>query len=271
MERLSDSFLLNRPIPQEDAEQLYRVYPDLPQSHMSGCPSCGKNRGYGADGILLLDGVEWECNCHDQLQRHKHYLNAGIGAAYHYITWKDFHGDTKAYTSTVDWVGNYAENIESGIGLYIWGRQFGTGKTCLAAFALKELVMLGYRCYMTTFQNMLSSMKSGWRDSEYDKWYRDKIDSAQVLFIDDIGKETMAGGGFNNDFARQTLDSLMRIRTQQGRPTLFTSNLSIGELANNYGVAIVSLFAESTDVIEVGGSDYRPLLQRQVKGQRRVY
>ena len=258
-------------MPQEDIEELYRIYPDLPRTHLSGCPSCGKNNGYGIDGTLVLDGVEWTCNCHDQLQRYKHYLNAGIGATYQFLSWDDFKGNQDALEWVVKWVNDVDEQVEVGRGLFIWSQTNGTGKTFAAALALKECVVKGYRSYMTTFQNMLSSMKSGWKDADYDRWYRNKIDSAQVLLIDDVGKEMMEVSNFNNDFAKQTMDSLLRTRTQQGRPTLFTSNYSPSELTQYYGKAVVSLLNENTCSVNMSGDDYRPMHVGKAKGRRRIY
>ena len=118
---------------------------------------------------------------------------------------------------------------------------------------------------------MLASMKSGWKDAEFDKWYRGKIDSAQVLMIDDLGKEIVQASGFNVDFAKQTLDSLLRTRAQQGRPTIFTSNMQPGQVKMGYGVAVASLMNEAAVAIEVNGPDFRPEVEHASKGFRRVY
>ena len=270
-QRLPSSPLLNKIVPQDDVDELYAMYPDLPKNHLRGCPSCGKNQGDGRDGLLVLNGVPWVCNCHDQLQRHKHYLNAGIGATYQFLSWDDFGGDNIAVGWVKKWVAEMDLSIESGTGLYIWGSENGTGKTTLGSLALKECVMSGYTCYMTTFQNMLSSMKSGWKDAHYEKWYKRKIDSAQVLLIDDVGKEIIDNTQFNKDFAKQTLDSLLRTRTQQCRPTLFTSNLSPAGIGQYYGQAVVSLLNENVVAVAVNGVDYRREVTQKVKGKRRIY
>ena len=49
MRRLESSALEHRPLRQEDADALYRNHPDVPRNHLAGCPSCGKNNGYGID------------------------------------------------------------------------------------------------------------------------------------------------------------------------------------------------------------------------------
>ena len=269
--RLETSSLAHRILDQDDAEQLYAIYPDLPKSHMDGCPACGKNLGPMVDGELVLNGLHVQCNCQDQLQRHKHYLNSGIGLTYQLLSWSDFKGDAAAKASVAKYMGQMDSMIESGIGLLLYGTQYGTGKTMLAYLVLKEMVLCGYRCYATTYNDMLSSMKSGWHDDKYAKWYKRKIDSAQVLVLDDVGKELMQTGGFNNDFSRQTLDSLIRARVQQSRPTIITTNMDIEGLTASYGAPLVSLLRECMQPINVSGADYRPNMHKKSKGERRIY
>lgn len=269
--RLETSALAHKIIDQDDAEQLYAIYPDLPKSHMDGCPSCGKNRGPMVDGELVLDGLRVQCNCQDQLQRHKHYLNSGIGLTYQILGWKDFKGDPAAMARVTEYMENLDSRIESGIGLLFYGTQYGTGKTMLAYLVLKELVLRGYKCYATTYGDMLASMKAGWRDDKYAKWYKNKIDSAQILVIDDVGKELMQTGGFNNEFSRQTLDGLIRARVQQSRPTIITTNMDLDGLTVNYGAPLVSLLTECMEPIHVMGNDYRPNMIKKPKGERRIY
>ena len=263
--------LVNRTIPQEDADQLYKTYKELPRSHFFGCPSCGKNQGFGRDGILELDGEEVLCNCHDQLQRCKHYLNAGIGMTYQFLDWKDFTGSREAFGEAQRWSERVAESVESGTNLYLHSRGYGSGKTLLSTLALRRCIVAGHSCYMTTFQNMLAAMKRGWSDGDFDKWYKGKVESARVLLIDDLGKELMEIGGFNNEYARQTLDNLLRTRTQQGRPLIFTSNLGTDELGSHYGPAVVSLFNETTIAVRVDGEDYRKKVVAREVGKRRIY
>ena len=270
-QRLESSPLLHRIINQEDIEQLYRIFPDLPKSYRDGCPSCGKNDGEYVDGHIELNGEVYTCNCQDQLQRYKHYLNSGIGLNYQLLGWQDFHGDKEALSRSIDYVSVLKGNVEAGIGLFYTSPTYGCGKTMLASLILKECVLAGYKCYSTTFMDMISSMKAGWKDADYAKWYKNRVDSAQVLLIDDVGKELMAGSGFNNDYSKQTLDGLIRTRNQQGRPTFITTNLTFGDMERIYGGALGSLIIESTMGIEVRGEDYRPRTIKQPKGYRRIY
>lgn len=271
VERLENSPLSFRILNQEDADYLYRNNPNIPKNSASGCPSCGKNNGYGVDGILELDGVKVMCNCKDQLQRMKHYTCAGIGANYQFLGWSHFVGDQDAKSKCMEYVDRLDENVAEGKGLILQSEAFGVGKTMLASLIAKEGVMAGHQTYFTTFPMMLSSMKAGWKDADWDKWYRHKIDSAQILVIDDVGKELMGRGGFNDDFARQTLDSLIRVRTQQGKTTIVTTNLDNGSFKDAYGSPMYSLIFEQNDKVKMSGEDFRVKKPKQVVGYRRIY
>lgn len=276
MRRLESSPLLYKVLPQEDADQLYHIHPDIPRSGRVGCPSCGKNRGIIVDGTVKIGEEEFVCNCADQVQRYKHYLDAGIGLNYQCLTWGDFVGDQQAKAKCSEYVHNISQNVEAGCSLVIGsGREgsslHGTGKTMLGTLVLKSCIMAGYRCFMTTYADMLSSLKAGWKDADYAKWYKGRIDSAQVLLIDDVGKELMSGSGFNNDFSKQTLDSLFRTRVQQSRPTIFTTNFDVGTMTRCYGEAFMSLLRENSVVVSVVGDDFRPLKQSRLVGERRIY
>ena len=270
-DRLPDSPLIYEILPQEDVDQLYRMYPGLAKSHHFGCPSCGKNLGPVVDGIVNLDGIWWQCNCRDQLQRHKHYLNAGIGDVYQFLSWNDFHGDQAAKDAALAYDKDIDDYVSSGVGLFIWGESNGTGKTFIANQIVKDCVMQGYACYSTTFADMLSNMKAGWKDEEFAGWYKKKVDAAQVLLIDDVGKEIMQTSGFNNSFAQQTLDSLLRTRAQQNRVTFITTNLAAGDFKSLYGVAATSILSETTKIIHVTGNDYRPSAKTNKVGERRIW
>lgn len=268
--RLEDSPMLYRVLPQEDVDRLYEMYPSLAKTSKNGCPACGKNLGIGVDGMVELGGEMFHCNCRDQLQRQKHYLDAGVGMTYQFLWWNDWHGEQSVFDRVFDYRSHLVENVSSGVGVVLRSPGFGVGKTFIAAMLAKSGVWDGIKTYMTTFPDLLSSMKAGWKDSEFSKWYRHKIDSAHLLVLDDVGKEMVSGSGFNNDFARLTMDNLIRTRTQQGRATVVTTNLSEGDMRQVYGPALISLLSEQSVCIDVFGDDYRSKKEPSVIGHRRI-
>lgn len=271
VEQIESSPLLYKVLNQEDADYLYKLNPNIPKNSAHQCLSCGKNNGYGIDGTLILEGATYLCNCRDQLQRVKHYTCAGIGQTYQFLGWRHFFGDADAKEKVLAYVDNLDENIADGKGLILQSPAYGVGKTMLAALIAKDGVIHGHATYFTTFPMMISSMKAGWKDAEWDRWYRAKVDSSQLLVLDDVGKEMMGRQGFNDDYAKQTLDSLLRTRTQQGKTTILTTNLGEGDFRTTYGEAVFSLVFEANEKIIVKGEDYRQKKEVQRVGYRRVY
>lgn len=255
VERLEDSPLVDVALSQQDADKLYKFYPDLGSDYLEYCPTCFKNRGEGVDGVLEVDGKQYICNCKDQLQRYKHYLNAGIGITYQRLTWEDFVGDVNAKNYVLTWLQNLQENMMTGKGFILFGPA-GTGKTMLSALFLKQVVLRGIECYLTTSKSLIDDTKKGWNDPEFADWHKTKISSARILVIDDLGKELDSDKG--NKYAKKQIENLLRVRTQQSRATIFTTNLDCPSgVEKVYGSYFVSLLTETCDLVSVSGSDYR--------------
>lgn len=267
--RLEDSALVDMALSQDDADELYEVYPDLGASHLYFCPTCMKNCGEGVDGTVVVDGALMRCNCADQLQRYKHYLNAGIGLTYQRLNWNDYFGDRNAQAFVKGYIDALDVNMLEGRGFAMFGKA-GTGKTMLASFALKEAVRRGIECYMTTAKDYIENTKRGWNNAKYAKWYKRKIDAARVLVLDDLGKEIEGGFGAKGaDYAIGQIENLLRVRTQQSRPTIVTTNLSCPSgLETAYNKYVLSLFTESFDLVRVDGEDMREKARERRRGGR---
>lgn len=263
--RLEDSALVDVALSQEDANELYSLYPDLGASHLSFCPACMKNCGEGVDGTVSVKGQLWRCNCADQLQRYKHYLNSGIGLTYQRLDWDDYFGDPKAMAYVLEYVSSLEANMLEGRGFVMFGAA-GTGKTMLAALALKSAVRCDIDCYMTTAKDYVENMKRGWNNAAFAKWYKRKIDAARILVLDDLGKELE---GYGTKGVEQQIENLLRVRTQQMRPTIVTTNLVCpGGLETAYNKYVLSLLTETCDLVKVDGSDARGEARMRRRGGR---
>src|SRR5258708_1882580 len=84
MANLMEHPLRYRFLSESDAEYLYEKYTNLKPDYEEFCPTCGKQES---------PIIEYQCDCQLQLQLYKHYLNAGIGAKFHRMTWDDYVGD----------------------------------------------------------------------------------------------------------------------------------------------------------------------------------
>lgn len=259
MRRLASSRLSGIAISESEATDLYRDYPSLPKSHLTGCPTCGKNRGPGVDGTIRWKGEEWECDCLDQLQRAKHYYVAGIGDMLQRIHYDDWTRDRSLLDSIDAYRSNAEHFIRSGIGIVAYGPP-GTGKTILLVLLLKDLIRdVGIRAYYTTFGQMVSMFTAGWHDSSARERYKRKVMLSQVLMIDDISAEYS-----EYQFARIEIDNLLRFRVQQGMPTFVTTNMSTPEFERLYTVRTMDLLVERCVEMRFEGSSYRQEMSKKV-------
>lgn len=244
--------------------ELYERFPHLPRTPEEGCPTC--HHIGEQDGIIKWRGEQWKCNCKDQLQRHKHYCAANIGEKYQRLDWSDWFSGFDLQKLN-DYRQNLKEYVERGQGLAFWGEMNGTGKTLLAILMLKACIAKGYSCYFTTSSEMMEMVKGGWHSDDDRARYDAKCKNVDVLLIDDVGKEMLGDGRWADSFAKNTIESLIRIRTQQNRPTFITSNCSMQEIRDNYSRSLASLLSETMNVIHVEGQDGRSLANRNVTAE----
>ena len=139
-------------------------------------------------------------------------------------------------------------------GLYIRG-SVGVGKTRLMASILNRQVQdksvafvrvpeLLDRMRMSGF----SASSSASEEAEYLAMYR----SVDVLGLDDVGADK------GSDYARRTLQTLYEHRMDNGKRTIWTSNLTLAELEEFFGdERLSSRIAGNADVVNIGGVDMR--------------
>lgn len=160
----------------------------------------------------------------------------------------------------------YVENAkamrENNIGLYIYGDN-SSGKTYLTACVCNELLWNGYRCVYTNLATILNEIRrsyDGQGMGECELIYR--LQAYDFAFIDDLGKEFI-GREFNATTAKWAEEKLFEIinaRYNAQKPTIFSSNYEIAELASilNLDKAIIERINEmATRVLKLDGDDFR--------------
>ncbi len=137
-------------------------------------------------------------------------------------------------------------------GLYICG-DVGTGKTALACAVVNELHRQRMQVRFVRVSDLLKDVVQNDGDSAYRK-----LADVPVLCLDDIGAQK------GSDYARQVLLQLYDARTDRGRRTVWTSNLSLDELAEFMGdPRMSSRIAGNAKVVRMDGEDYRLRKARQ--------
>lgn len=143
-------------------------------------------------------------------------------------------------------------------GIYLHG-DVGTGKTHLS-YALKNhwesTKKPDGQQRRAMFWNTTELLHSIRQD--FDRPYGDKIRSEErildfggLLFLDDVGAEKMS------EWVAETFYLIINHRYNRVLPTIFTSNLTIGDLAERIGDRTASRIAEMCDVVELIGNDRR--------------
>lgn len=158
-------------------------------------------------------------------------------------------------------IQEYINNIkQTRKGLYIHGG-YGTGKTH-TAWAIKEhLDEVPLKCRMLNVTELMSDIKADFDRSPYDKkrWEQDLTEYNGVLILDDIGAERLS------DYVVEVFYLIINKRYNEMLPIIFTSNLTLGSLAEKVGERIASRIIEMCDVVELGGEDKRILKAKQSK------
>lgn len=239
----------------ELVEELIRTFPLLAKK----CPTCPSefDPDYGvwrSQGFYTFEGQRFVCDCVKQNRLHFLYGLSGIGTDYQRLDWSDVKIEDKDILNPIiDYLTNYAAYVREGVGLFLHGTA-GTGKTLLANLIAKEFVKLGKSVRVFNFSNLLDSYTAGWKDNVMKARHEHMIKNADLLVIDDIGKE------LSDKLGAAQLDAALRTRYANSRPTIITSNLSKGKIEANYkSEFITSLISGSMiDIMFTGGRDFRP-------------
>lgn len=144
-----------------------------------------------------------------------------------------------------------------GKGIYIHGA-VGTGKTHIC-WAIKHHYDKPEAYRYLRFWNVVDLMHE--IRSDFDRMPHDKHrpeedltdpdERNKILILDDIGAEKA------NEFVAETLYRIINFRYNNMLPTIFTSNLPVGDLADKIGERSASRIVEMCDIIELSGGDRR--------------
>lgn len=139
-------------------------------------------------------------------------------------------------------------------GIYIHG-SVGTGKTHLC-YAIKKKYDDPQGRFWAKFWNtteLLREMRLDFDRNGMDKKHVEEelMDRKYLLILDDVGAEKMS------DWVAETFYLIVNKRYNEMLPTIFTSNLSIADLAERIGDRTVSRIVEMCDVVELIGKDRR--------------
>ncbi len=135
----------------------------------------------------------------------------------------------------------------------------GLGKTFLSSCIAKEIISKGYSVAFDSIQNYLREIEK----EHFGKSNDDTLETllkADLLILDDLGSE------FTTSFNSSVIYNIINSRTNQGKPTIISTNLSLDELDKRYDDRIISRLTGMFKPLRFIGNDIR-----QIKRQKGIY
>ncbi|HGI5890989.1 TPA: ATP-binding protein [Streptococcus pyogenes] len=237
------------------------------------CKSCGKR----VDGELLdlgftkfIPRIKCECEIKRDMENAEREILTRISSLkrdcfsspnQHQYTFEKFLNEKgQAYKVAYNYAKSFEQMKEDNVGLLFYG-DVGSGKTYLACSIANELIE---REQVKVKIMNLSQVINQIQKSAF------KVDSNEIisnlsnvplLILDDLGIER------DTSYAREQVYNIINSRYLKGRPTIFTTNLSL-EIIQNPNIdleyqRIYSRILEMTIPVKVTGEDFRRKIQQE--------
>lgn len=197
---------------------------------MSICNVCN-----GRQYIKVGDKVE-KCSCIKDLEYGVRFYGSSIPLHYSKSSIVDLNEklyvgkeqDIKKCLFAMDkYMSELEKYYENGIGLYLWSRQKGSGKTLASCIIANEFIVKGKTVRFTTGNQLISKIKSTY-NNESDENEMDILDDyskCDLLIIDDFGIDRSPSGWCNSKFY-----DIVNYRYVNKKATIYTSNSKISDL-----------------------------------------
>ena len=140
----------------------------------------------------------------------------------------------KAFERCKSYCQSYSIVLEQGLGLYIYGDS-GTGKTHLAACMANELLKYCVPVLVTNFYEVAEAIKLTYNRNGNENKLINQFTNIEFLMLDDLGTEIVRKNGQDN-WLQEKIFEIINKRYNAMKPTIFTSNYSIGQLTRERGI-----------------------------------
>lgn len=191
--------------------------------------------------------VDWECSCEEQTILFWWLTAHGLPAVSHTWAWADLFGLSAPATKWASRViSDPAVAMSTGEGVLLTGAH-GTGKTALAALVLKEFLRVGRTGQFIRATTLVEGLLN-WRNQETISWINERVLTADILVIDDLGDERVT----KEDAAASVVSEALISRQDRNLVTIVTSKLSAANIGDRYGQVARMAMEEMTHVTDVG-------------------
>jgi len=159
-------------------------------------------------------------------------------------------GEESPQVNIKKYIKQIEELASEGIGLLVWGNVRG-GKSSAAAVVAKEARRRGVSVYFIEAENLVSAV----HDRELfdsDVSVKERAKAVSLLVLDDYGKEFRDQKGF----AEKILESIVRYRVSNLKPTIITTNLTPEQLSNGGRASMMALMSETMIPVKMSGGSF---------------
>ena len=251
---------------------------------LARCPRCSGAGAY-RQAVLAYAGDDLQeaervsaCNCRGRPAELWRRANLPAGR-FDGLTLADLDWSCLQPPEVAEAVRDFADHLEvwlaEGMGLTLTG-DVGTGKTHVAVGLVKLACGLGIEARFLTMAELLAAIKAtydreraaphrrGGGDGPGEADLLDGLAELPLLALDDLGAENPTS------WAQDRLYTLINRRYLAQRPTVATTNLSLGALAERLGERTVSRLWGASLVVHLRGGDYRERAKREALGRIRA-
>lgn len=164
-------------------------------------------------------------------------------------------------TRILDFTRNYAENFSLYSENIMMSGNTGLGKTHLSLAIADRAIRKGFAVIYDSAVNIFSKIERERYSDEKPVNMLDTAIDADLLIIDDLGTEA------ESKFCNSMLFNIVDTRINRQKPTIISTNLTIGEIAARYNDRMGSRLSTQYTNLHFSGDDVR--LQRRKEQFRR--
>jgi DNA replication protein DnaC len=190
------------------------------------------------------------------LKYFNYYLKmSGIPENYWSYTLDNIHVNSTILDQAKEFVSNV--DTDKTASLYLWGDN-STGKTTVACVIAKELIKLNLNCFYMLSSDVIDSLmaSSGYNTSMTDEIsvIRNRLKEVDILIIDDIfdKNKSLYWSTQSNNLIIGQWDYLIRYRCSHRKKNIFTSNIDIKQVYNDFGKSVGELLEANFKFIKLG-------------------
>lgn len=193
---------------------------------LNACEECNHS-GYLEGGV--------ECDCLKSILFEYELLCSNIPERYRRVKFEHFQEkDDPGFQYIKKYCGKLDNARKKGIGVHLYTKKAGTGKTFLASCILIEAMRQGYSTWFTSLEQLIEDIKLGFTDKQKRDITEWAMFKADFLLIDEVAKFQ------KTDWRDGKINDMIQRRVNQKLPILTTENLSLEQLSEKFPDHLIS-------------------------------